>query len=131
MIPWGFIIGLLVGGFLMFILISCEDKLQKKQEKWILDDLDNTLTSYNEINVVYDEYNDAEREKAYIFYSCLVSRLMWKGLRIVSANDSCATLAGDRIIRFTTLTDNNGIYFVKKNSTAAAFLSQDQEWYEF
>ena len=115
----------------MFILINVEDKSQKKQEKWILDDLDNTLTSYNEINVVYDKYNDAEREKAYIFYSCLVSRLMWKGLRIVSANDSCVMLAGDRIIRFTPLTDNNGIYFVEKNSTAAAFLSQDQEWYEF
>ena len=54
MIPWGLIIGLLIGGFLMFMLIASDNKKQEKKEKWFLDELDNTLDEYNSISVVYD-----------------------------------------------------------------------------
>ena len=56
MIPWGLIIGLLIGGFLMFMLIASDNKKQEKKEKWFLDELDNTLDEYNSISVVYDQY---------------------------------------------------------------------------
>lgn len=131
MIPWELIIGLLVGGFLMFILIASDDKKQEKKEKWLLDELDNTLDKYNSISVVYDQYNDQEKHQAYVFYSCLISRLMWKNLKIVAADRDYVQFEGNRIIRFTSSADYEGIYFVKKNSIMIDFISQDKEWYEF
>ena len=131
MIPWGLIIGLLIGGFLMFMLIASDNKKQEKKEKWFLDELDNTLDEYNSISVVYDQYNEQEKHKAYVFYSCLVSKLMWKDLKIVAADKDYVQFEDSRIIRFTTITDYEGIYFVKKNSIMIDFISQDKERYEF
>jgi preprotein translocase subunit YajC len=54
MVPWELIIGLLVGGCLMFMLITSDDKKQEKKEQWLLDELDSTLDVYNSITVVYD-----------------------------------------------------------------------------
>lgn len=131
MIPWGLIIGLLVGGFLMFMLITSDDRKQEKKEQQLLDELDSTLDVYNSITVVYDQYNDQEKHGAYVFYSCLVSRLMWKDLKIVAADRDYVQFEGNRTIRFTTTTDYEGIYFTKKNSIMVDFIPKDKEWYEF
>lgn len=129
--PWGFIIGLLIGGFLMFMLVVSDSKMQEKKERFILDDLDNTLAEFTSINVVYDHYNAEEIEKCYVFYSCLVSRLMWKGLKIEEAGPDYVKFNKGNIIRFSTSIAEDAMYFVRKDSIMIDFIPKDKEFYEF
>lgn len=126
----GAIIGLIVGGFLMFMLINGENAWTERKEQNLLDDLDDLLQSYSDITVMYDEYNKQEQEQAYVFYSCLVSRVMWKNAKIVEAAAAYVKFNNGITIHFSNDTTSQA-FFCKKNSIMRDFVPNNKEYWEF
>lgn len=127
---WGLIIGLLVGGVLMLTLIMSESMLTDKKDKTILDNLDQILMQHTEFTVLYDLLNDLEKQQAYIFYACVISRIMWKGYTIVEATENWVKFNNGTIVRFADIAIGE-FYFCSKHSVMKHVIPQESEYWEF